>query len=128
LLRGAQPGGTAADHGDALAGAVRRRLRLHPALVPGAVDDRDLDLLDGDRVVVDRQNAGRLAGRGADAAGELGEVVGVVEAGDGALPVVLVDEVVPFGDEVAQGAAVVAEGNAAVHAAGALLADGLRGE
>ena len=38
------------------------------------------------------------------------------------LPAVAVDEVVPVGDQVAQRAAVVAEGHAAFHAAGALVA------
>ena len=52
---------------------------MHPALGPGAVDDGVLDALDAHRVVVDVQRAGRLAGRRADAAGELGEVVGRVQ-------------------------------------------------
>jgi hypothetical protein len=52
---------------------------LHPALGPGAVDDGVLDRLDAHRVVVDVERAGGLAGRRADAAGELGEVVGAVQ-------------------------------------------------
>ena len=61
-------------------------------------------------------------GRGAERAGELREVVGGVQAVDGLAPLVAVDEVVPVGDEVAERAALVAEGDAAVHAARALLA------
>ena len=53
-----------------------RRLRHDPALVPRAVDDRDLDLLDRDRVaLVDLEHARRLARRRAEPPGELGEVV-----------------------------------------------------
>ncbi len=65
----------------------------------------------------DAEHARRLARRRAQAAGELGEVVGGVQALDGVAPVVAVDEVVPVGDEVAERAAVVAERDAAVHAA-----------
>ena len=67
--------------------------------------------------LVDPEHARRLARRRAQAAGELGEVVGGVQAVDRVLPVVAVDEVVPVGDQVAERAAVVAERDAAVHAA-----------
>src|SRR5207244_8260739 len=73
-----------------------------------------------DRVVVDVEDARLLAGRGTDAAGELGEVVGRVEAVDGLAPAAAVHEVVPVGDDVPERAALVAEGDAAVHAARAL--------
>ncbi len=81
-----------------------------------------LDELDGDRRLIDAQDAGGFARRGADAAGELRKVVGGVQAADRALPAVVVDQVVPVGDEVVDRAAGVAEGHAAVHAARALLA------
>ena len=94
-----------------------------PALIPGAIDDRELDLFDRDGVVLaDLQHARRLARRGAQTAGQLGEVVRRVQMRDRILPAVAVDEVVPVGDQVAERAAVVAEGHAAVHAARALLA------
>jgi hypothetical protein len=89
----------------------------YPTLVPGPIDDLDLDLLDGHRVGVDAEHARRLARRRAKAAGELGEVVRGVQAVDGVAPVVAVHEVVPVGDQVAERAAVVAERDAAVHAA-----------
>ncbi len=93
-----------------------------PALFPTAVGDRLLDVLDGHRVLVDREGAGGLAGGGADAAGELREVVGRMQGGQRALPLAPVDEVVPVRDQVAEGTAAVAERHAAVHAAGALAA------
>ena len=43
----------------------------------------------------------------------------------GVPPVVLVDEVVPVGYEVAEGTAVIAERDAAVHAAAGLVPEGL---
>ncbi len=45
-----------------------------------------------------------------------------MEAANGCLPAIVVDEIVPVGDEVVDRAAGVAEGHAAVHAASALLA------
>ena len=55
-----------------------------PALVPGAVDDLDLDLLDRDRVLVDAEHARGLARRRAQPPGELREVVRGVQPLDGA--------------------------------------------
>ena len=122
LLRGGEAGGTAADDGDALAGGLLGRLGMNPALVPGALDDGALDELDGNGRLVDAEHAGGFAGSGADAAGELGKVIGGVEAANGGFPAVVVDEIVPVGDEIVDRAAGVAEGHAAVHAASALLA------
>jgi hypothetical protein len=116
LLGRGQAGGTGADHGHPLAGFHRGDHRRDPALVEGPVDDRDLDLLDGDGVGVDAEHAGALAGGRAQPAGELGEVVGGMQPVDGVVPQVPVHEVVPVRDEVAERAALVAERDAAVHA------------
>src|SRR5690606_18953720 len=124
LLGGGEAGRAGADDGDLLAGAHGGRLRADPALLPSPVDDGDLDVLDGDGGLVDAEHARRLARGGAEPPGELGEVVGGVQALNRLAPVVPVDQVVPFGDEVPEGAAVVAERDAAVHAAGRLLGDG----
>ena len=113
------------------------RLRLDPALLEGAVGDRAFDRLDGDRIVVDVERAGRLARRRADAAGDLREIVGRVQVARGLFPVAAIDEVVPVRDLVVDRAAgrragdgvgAVAIGNAAVHAARRLLADVLLGQ
>ncbi len=128
LLGGGEAGRAAADDGDAAARALLGDDGDDPALLPGVVDDRVLDLLDHHRVVVDGQHAGGLARRRADQAGELGEVVGGVQLVDRLAPAAAIDEVVPVGDQVAEGAAVVAEGDAAVHAATALLLELLVGE
>ena len=119
----ASAGRAGADDGDALAGLVRGHQRLDPALFPAAIDDRAFDRLDGHRVVVDVQRARRLAGRGADAAGELREIVGRVQDLERVLPAVAADQIVPVGDEVVDRAAVVTERNAAIHAARALPRD-----
>ena len=121
LLRGRHARRAGPDDRHAAPGLVTRRHRHDPAVVPRVVDDRVLDLLDRDRVALaDLEHAGGLARGRAQAAGELGEVVGRVQLADRVLPAVAVDEVVPVGDQVAQRAAVVAERHAAVHAARAL--------
>ncbi len=120
LLGGGEAGRAGADDDDALAGLDGRDLRGDPALVPRPVDDLDLDLLDRHGVGVDAEHARRLARSRAQAAGELREVVRGVQPVDGVAPVVAVDEVVPVRDQVAERAAVVAERDAAVHAASRL--------
>jgi hypothetical protein len=72
--------------------------------------------------MIDGEDAGGLAGGGTEHTRELGEVVGLVQAVDGLLPVLAVDEIVPVGDQVPQRTARVAEGHAAVHAARGLAA------
>ena len=59
-------------------------------------------------------------GRRAQPTGELREVVGRVQALDGRAALVAPGEVVPLRDQVAERAAVVAERDAAVHAAAGL--------
>ena len=122
LLRAREPRGAGTDDCHAPAAARASGLRDDPALVPGAVHDRDLDLLDRHCVaLVDLEDARGLARRGAETARELGEVVRPVELLDRLAPAVAVDEVVPLRDQVAERAAVVAERHPALHAARALL-------
>ncbi len=123
LLGGGEPGRAGADDGDGLAGEPLRGLRGDVAAVPRLVDDGDFDVLDGDGGLVDGQDARGFARGGAEPAGELGEVVGRVQPLAGGGPVLAVGVVVPLGDEVPERAALVAEGDAAVHAAPGLLAD-----
>ena len=124
LLRCSQTGRATADNCDLLVGGVRGANRLDPPFVEGLVDDLDLDLLDGDRILVDAQDTGRLTGCGAQTTGELREVVGRVQTLDGVVPVVLVNQVVPLGNQVSERATVVAERNSAVHATAGLGLEG----
>mmetsp|Transcript_19113 Transcript_19113/g.60012 ORF Transcript_19113/g.60012 Transcript_19113/m.60012 type:complete len:279 (+) Transcript_19113:1060-1896(+) len=126
LLRRGQARGPRAHDGHAAAGALLRGLRPDPALGEAVLDDGQLRRLDRHGLLVDAQDAGLLAGRGAGRARELWEVVGVQEALQGPLPLALMYELVPSGDAVPQRAAAptlvrrVARGRAAVHAAGGL--------
>src|SRR5581483_7535288 len=124
--------GAGAHDGDLPARPLRGRLGDDPAHLEALVDDRALEVLDGDRRLVDAEDAGALAGRGADPARELRKVVGLVQALERVLPLVAVDQVVPLGDQVVDGAARghaghqgarVAERDPAVHAARALGAE-----
>jgi hypothetical protein len=123
LLRTRQTGRTGADHGHALAGLVRGRQWLDPALFPALVDDGAFNGLDGDRRIVDVQRAGLFARRRADAAGKFREVVGRLQNVERFLPVAPVHQVIPVGDDVVDRAALVTERDAAIHAARTLQAD-----
>ena len=109
---------------------VGGRLGHDPAFLEALVDDGALDALDGDRRLVDAEDARALAGSGTDAAGELREVVGLVQPFEGLFPQSAINQVVPLRNEVVdrtagghafEQRAGVAEGDAAVHAAGARL-------
>ena len=126
LIGHGQAGRARADHRDRLAGARRGRRRLDPALLHRALDDRPLDRLDRHRVGVDAEDARALARRRAQPSGELREVVGRQQPRDRRLPAIPVDEVVPVRDQVAERAALMAERDAAVHAARALIGEHLR--
>ena len=123
LLRRRHAGRAGADHGDLPAGLANGGLRLHPTHFPGLVDDRVLNRLDADRVVVDVQRTGRFTRRRTDAAGELGEVVGRMQHLAGLAPVlrgVPKHKIIPVRNDVVDRAAAHAERDAAVHAARAL--------
>src|SRR5262245_13553675 len=117
LLRAGQSSRTRADDCHFLSGPVRGRLRFHPTALEGAIGNRAFDGFDGDGIVVDVERAGGLAGRRADAAGDLGEIVGGVEVARSLLPVAAIDEVVPVRDLIVDRTAGVTVGNAAIHAA-----------
>ena len=132
LRGGAKSRGTGADDRDFLAGAHLRRLGHDPAFFPAVVDDGALDVLDRDRRRIDAEHAGAFARRGTDAAGELGKVVGLVQPIERFVPQAAIDQIVPFRNQVVDRAAGghaadqragVAERNAAIHAARALLAE-----
>jgi hypothetical protein len=123
LLRDCQARWAGAHHGNRLARQAFGGLRLDVTLVEGLVDRGDLDLLDGHSRLVDAEDAGRLARGGAEAAGELREVVGRVQPFDRFAPVAPPGEIVPLRDEVAKRTSAVAERNPAVHAATGLPLD-----
>ena len=126
LLRRREPRRPRSHHRDRATAALLGPHRRHEALFPAAADDLPLDLLDGDGILVDAEHACRLARRRTHEARELREVVGRVQARQRLLPLVAVGEIVPVGDDVAERTAVVAERNAAVHAARRLLLHRLR--
>ena len=124
LLGAGEPGRAGADHRNLAAGLFGRRFGEDPAFLPGAVDDRAFDRLDGHRVVVEVERARRLAGRWAQPAGEFREIVGRVQIDGGGLPITAIDEIVPVRDLVVHRTAVVTIRYAAIHAARRLVAVG----
>ena len=105
-----------------------------PALFPALVDDGVLDALDRDRRCVDAEHARTLARGRAHAAGELGEVVRLVQPLERFAPQSAVDQIVPLRYQIVDRAAGghagnqragVAERHAAIHAACGLIAQTL---
>jgi len=119
LLGGGEPRWAAANDRHLLAAPRRGRLGLNPAFLEALVDDRALDVLDGDSRLVDAEHASALTRSRTDAPGELGEVVRLVQAIERFTPTPVIDEVVPLGDQVVYRTASgrLAERNTAIHAA-----------
>ena len=132
-LRGStKPGWTGADDGNFSFSRCAKQAAsaLTQPVLPAVVDDLALDVLDGDGRRADAQDARAFARRGTNATGEFREIIGLMQAFEGFAPKAAIDEVVPFGNEIVDGAAGshaaderagVAEGNAAIHATGTLL-------
>ena len=133
LIRTRKAGRPGPDDGYRFSGALLRGHRCDPALVEGTIDDVAFHALDGDSRFQHSQYTRPFAGRGAHPAGELREVVRLVQPIQCLTPQPLVCEVIPLRDEVVDGApgcsraafgkgdAGVTEGNTAIHASGALL-------
>ena len=113
-----------------LAGAGRGRHRVDDAVFIAVFHDSALILLDSHRIASGHAaGAGGLAQGGAHPGGELRIAVGGDEPFDRKIPLPLIHQIIPLGDEVvqrtaaghaAQHHAALAEGHTAVHAAGAL--------
>src|SRR5216683_3179674 len=106
---------------DLLTSLARIRLWRDPSLGPCVVDDVFFDGLNRYRIIIDIEDARLFARRGAYAAGEFGKVVGPMETVDRLAPVAAINQIVPIGNYVPERAALVAEGDAAIHTARALL-------
>ncbi len=97
---------------------VSWRCRHDPAFRPRVVNNRILDVLDRDGRIGDPQDTRAFARRRASATGELREIVGLVKSLAGFLPAIVVDQVVPFGDQIIDRTTGtgLAERNTAIHA------------
>src|SRR5688572_539345 len=113
---GCKPRGSGTHHGDFLPGSYRRRRSLHPAVLECFFDNRDFDLFDRHRICIDTENAGAFTRCRAYSTGELGKVVGRMEALNRFTPATPVNKVVPVGNDVSQRTTLVAEGNPTIHA------------
>src|SRR5580693_4296888 len=116
LLRRREACRAGADDRYFFPGTKFRRLGMNPAFEESAFHDIFFVLLDRDGRRVDAQNARRLAGRGADAASELGEIIGGMQLANRVFPAAVIDQIVPVRNEIADGASRLAERDAAIHA------------
>src|SRR5258708_3712664 len=119
------------NYGYLFARAHRRRFRHYPARVESSINDGLLDGLDRHRRIADAEHARSFAGRRANAARELREIVGLVQTIERFTPLTTIDKIIPLRNQVidwtagrgtVNDLARMTERHAAVHATGALLA------
>ncbi|CAB5068169.1 unannotated protein [freshwater metagenome] len=94
---------------------------MYPSLFPCVINDRDLNLLDRHRVRINSQHTGGLARCRTKPARKLGKIVRCVQALDGFMPTVFVDQIIPIGNDVSERTAVIAERNTTIHAPAGLV-------
>src|SRR5262249_6033297 len=123
LLGGGETGRAGADDADAFGSLAPRLDGPHPALVPGRVGGEVFDRADGDRfkTLLDDAVAFAQPVLRADAAADLGEVVGRRSELVGFLETALSGELQPVGDVVVQRTMDLTERHAALRAARRLL-------
>jgi hypothetical protein len=102
LLRSRQTGGSRTDDGYAFPGPGLRRFRPDPAFTERTLDDRILDLFDGDGRFVDTQYARGFAWSRANQAGEFRKVVGGMECANRIPPAIAINQIIPVRDQVVQ--------------------------
>ena len=124
LLRGRHPRRPGADDGDPLAGLAPRRARASPSPPPTARSMIAFSICLIVTASPSRISSTHAASHGAGQSRPVnsGKLFVACSCAIASRQAVAVDEVVPVGDEVPERAAVVAEGDAAVHAARALVA------
>src|ERR1700682_1221263 len=120
LLRAGQSSRTRSHYCDPFLRFARGDLRRDPSFSPRVIDDVLLDQFDRDRIVVDVEDAGFFAWRRAYPASEYRKIVGRMQAVDRLAPAAAVNQIVPIRYDVPERAALVAEGDSAVHASRAL--------
>ena len=130
LIGYGETGRTGTDDRHTLTGADLRDTWLHVALLERRFDDVELVVVRRHRRVIETLDAGLLAERRADTARELREVIRLQKTAQCVGDVAVVDLIVPLRTEIVERAARehtrqlhtgLAERNAAVHAARALL-------
>ena len=95
-------------------------MHFDPALLPAPIDDGVLNRFDADRVVIHIQGTRGFARCWANAAGELGEIVGAVQNRQSVLPVVVEHQIVEVRNDVVDRTTAVAKRCTAIHATRAL--------
>ncbi len=130
LLSRCKTGRTRTDDRHLLTRTSLRRLGDNPAFLKASLDDGVLNVLDRDGWRIDAEHARPFAGRRTHTPGELGEVIGLVQAIECFAPKSAIDEIVPLGDQIVDGAACrattdhltgVTKRHAAVHATSRLI-------
>jgi hypothetical protein len=123
LLCGGQPSRPRTDDSDATASPKLRTLWLDPSLRPSAIDDFDLNLLNGHRILIDANDACCFTRCRAEPTCEFRKVIGCVQAIDGVSPAISKHQIVPVGNQISEWTSVVAERDTAVHASAGLFAN-----
>jgi len=123
LIGGGQSCRAGADDGYFFACPHGRMIGLHEAFVESDLNNMFFYFFDGHWWLVDAQHATGFTRGRTDTPGEFGEIIGGAKDLIGLLPLLAVYVVVKLGNDISEGAAVMAEGDTAIHAPGRLVVE-----
>src|ERR1700730_11735970 len=103
LRSAGQPGRTGTDNGHSFSGTRSLGLRHYPSRLKPPVDDRQFDILDCNRRVVDAEDARTFTWRRTDAAGKFRKVVSLMQSVESLTPVPSINQIIPFGNQIVDG-------------------------
>ena len=122
LLSTGETGGTRSHNRYTFACSGLWRLGRYPPFGPGFVDNCVLNGFDSNSVIVNVQRTSGFTRSRTNSPGELRKIIGRVQYINRPTPVLVINQIVPVGDDVVDGAPVVTKGDATVHATSGLFA------
>mmetsp|Transcript_17657 Transcript_17657/g.43471 ORF Transcript_17657/g.43471 Transcript_17657/m.43471 type:complete len:387 (+) Transcript_17657:1837-2997(+) len=122
LIGSRQSRRTRSHHSHGKARAFLRNPGSNLSIPKGSIDNGIFHILDGNRRINQSSHTRSLARCWTDTSSKLGKVVGGMQPFNGFVPLILIDQIVPFGNQVVDGTSLMSltKGSSAIHATSGL--------
>src|SRR3990167_4651384 len=85
------------------------------------LDDIQLNIFNGDRLVVDSENTGPFARSGAEKPGKFRKIIRLMKSINRLPPTIFINQIVPIGDQISERTSLMAKRNPAIHTTSPLI-------